>query len=105
MSAWLLKGGDDMRGLFVFVINTFIAAGTAFAQNVPQKADPTDNPAANSAASKPSVPSLDQPQPQGPTGPTNTTSGGAPPSSPQGDTPSGMQPHPQDPKQDVGQKK
>jgi hypothetical protein len=32
-----------------------------------------------------------QPQPQGPTGPINTSSGGAPASSPQGETPPGMQ--------------
>ena len=34
----------------------------------------------------------DQAQPQGPTGPINTTSGGASASSPQGETPAGMQP-------------
>jgi hypothetical protein len=39
-----------------------------------------------------------QPQPQGPTGPTNTTSGGAPASSAQGDTPAGMQAVPQESK-------
>jgi hypothetical protein len=43
-----------------------------------------------------------QPQPQGQTGPTNTTSGGAPASSPQGDSPPGMQP---DPKQNNASKK
>jgi hypothetical protein len=36
-----------------------------------------------------------QSSPQGPTGPINTRSGGAPASSPQGDTPSGMQSAPQ----------
>ena len=36
-----------------------------------------------------------QPSPQGPTGPTNTTTGGAPASSPQGETPAGMQAAPQ----------
>ena len=34
-------------------------------------------------------------QPQGPTGPLNTTSGGAPPESPQGQSPPGMQPAPE----------
>ena len=34
-------------------------------------------------------------QPQGPTGPLNTSSGGAPASSPQGETPPGMQSNPQ----------
>jgi hypothetical protein len=36
-----------------------------------------------------------QSSPQGPTGPIDTTSGGAPASSPQGDTPPGMQAAPQ----------
>jgi hypothetical protein len=36
-----------------------------------------------------------QSSPQGPTGPLNTTSGGAPASSPQGDTPPGMQAAPE----------
>ena len=36
-----------------------------------------------------------QAQPQGSTGPTSTTSGGAPASSPQGETPAGMQAAPQ----------
>jgi hypothetical protein len=94
-----------MRGTLIFAISTFLAGGVAFAQNVPQMADPANNPAANSAATKPAVPSPAQPQPQGPTGPTNTTSGGASPSSPQGDTPAGMQPLPQDPKRGVDRKK
>ena len=94
-----------MRGTLIFVIGTFLAGGSAFGQNVSQTPDPINNPAANSAATKPAVPSPAQPQPQGSTGPTATTSGGAPPSSPQGDTPAGMQPNPQDPKQGVDQKK
>jgi hypothetical protein len=36
-----------------------------------------------------------QPQPQGWTGPTSTSSGGAPPESPQGQSPPGMQPAPE----------
>lgn len=36
-----------------------------------------------------------QQQPQGPTGPLNTTTGGAPASSPQGQTPPGMQAAPE----------
>jgi hypothetical protein len=36
-----------------------------------------------------------QGQPQGPTGPLETSSGGTSPSSPQGDTPPGMQPTPE----------
>jgi len=38
-----------------------------------------------------SINSGSQPSPQGPTGPIETKSGGAPASSPQGDTPAGMQ--------------
>jgi hypothetical protein len=49
------------------------------------------------AQSKPADPQTTHPsegveQPQGKTGPITTKSGGAPPSSPQGDTPAGMQP-------------
>jgi hypothetical protein len=44
-------------------------------------------------------------QPQGPTGPLETTTGGAPASSPQGETPAGMQPMPQEPSQPNSQKK
>lgn len=94
-----------MRGTVIFVTSTLFAAGAAFAQNLPKNGDPSNNPAANSAATNPTAPWPAQPQPQGPTGPTNTTSGGAPASSPQGDTPAGMQSNPQDPKQGIDQKK
>ena len=94
-----------MRHRFSFMVSAMLLGSTAFAQNAPLTADPSNNPAANSAVTKPAVPSPAQPQPQGPTGPTATTSGGTPPSSPQGDTPAGMQSHPQDPKQGVDQKK
>jgi hypothetical protein len=46
-----------------------------------------------------------QVQPQGPTGPLETTTGGAPASSPQGETPAGMQPMPQEPSEPNRQKK
>jgi hypothetical protein len=46
-----------------------------------------------------------QVQPQGPTGPLETTTGGAPASSPQGETPAGMQPMPQEPSEPNSQKK
>jgi hypothetical protein len=42
-----------------------------------------------------------QTQPQGPTGPINTTSGGAPASSPQGESPPGMQSAPEGSSQTV----
>ena len=38
-----------MRSTLIFVMSTFLAGGTAFAQNAPQTADPTNNPAVNSA--------------------------------------------------------
>jgi hypothetical protein len=41
------------------------------------------------------IPNEGQAQPQGPTGPVETKSGGAPASSPEGDTPPGMQVAPQ----------
>ncbi len=92
-----------MRRTLIVVFSTAFI-GAALAQTTPPRSDPTDNPAANSAASKPATPP-DQPQPQGQTGPTNTTSGGAPASSPQGDSPPGMQPNPHDPKQGSAPKK
>ena len=94
-----------MRGTFVLALSTVLVGGVALAQNVPPATDPTNNPAANAAASKPTTAAPAQPQPQGPTGPTNTTSGGAPAGSPQGDTPAGMQPDPNNPNQNVAPKK
>jgi len=96
-----------MRGMLMFIVGTFLAGGVTFAQKATPDAESGKNPAASSAAAKPagSPSAQPQPQPQGPTGPTNTTSGGAPAWSPQGDTPAGMQPHPQDPKQGIGQNK
>jgi hypothetical protein len=88
-----------MRGTLVLALSTVLAGDVALAQN-PPAADATNNPAANAAASKPTTSTPAPPQPQGPTGPTNTTSGGAPAASPQGDTPSGMQPDPGDPNKD-----
>jgi hypothetical protein len=57
------------------------ASTTVFAQSKP--AESSDDPNGNST------------QPQGNTGPINTKSGGAPASSPQGETPPGMQSAPQ----------
>jgi hypothetical protein len=94
-----------MRGILVLVFGTALVGGAALAQNVPPSTDPTNNPAANAAASNPTTAAPAQPQPQGHTGSTATTSGGAPASSPQGDTPPGMQPSPHGPKQDADPKK
>lgn len=55
------------------------AATIAFAQSTAPDRHTEDNPSGNVT------------QAQGTTGPTVTKSGGAPPSSPQGDTPPGMQ--------------
>jgi hypothetical protein len=94
-----------MRGTSMLVLGTVLVGGAAFAQNAPPSSNPTDNPAANAAASDSAPAAPTQPQPQGHPGPTNTTSGGAPASSPQGDTPAGMQPNPRDPNQDGAPKK
>jgi hypothetical protein len=58
------------------------ASTVVFAQSKPAD-PPSNNPSGNVA------------QPQGNTGPINTKSGGAPASSPQGETPPGMQSAPQ----------
>jgi hypothetical protein len=97
-----------MRIVSTVVLIMALAGGTTFAQNPP--AGSTPNNAAGSrdpapAQVAPANPSS-QAQPQGQTGPTTTTSGGAPASSPQGDAPPGMQPHPQGvPEQTVDPKK
>jgi hypothetical protein len=93
-----------MHEALMIVLGTALVGAAALAQNAGPRPDPTHNSAANSAASKPNAGGATQPQPQGRTGPTNTTSGGAPASSPQGDTPSGMQPRPHDPKQGIEKK-
>ena len=80
-----------MRLVSAAVLITAFTIGTVFAQ---------DSPAGSSRPDRASVLAIfanlpNQVQPQGQTGPTHTTTGGAPPSSPQGDTPAGMQSHPQ----------
>ena len=55
-----------------------------------------DKPQSESSTGKTELPAKGQMQPQGPTGPITTgTSGGAPASSPQGETPPGMQSAPE----------
>ena len=91
-----------MKQIFVWTLSIFLFGSAAGAQNTVPPSDATDNPAANKKASEPETRPPAQPQPQGPTGPIDTTSGGAPASSPQGDTPPGMQ---ADPKQNNASKK
>jgi hypothetical protein len=80
-----------MRVVSAAVLITAFTIGTVFAQDPPAGSSrPDPAPVPVTPANPP-----DQVQPQGQTGPTNTTTGGAPPSSPQGDTPAGMQSHPQ----------
>jgi hypothetical protein len=95
-----------MRATLIIVLSTTFIGGAAVGQIMPPNSDLSNNPAANSAAGRPTAGApKQQPQPQGHPGPTNTTTGGAPASSPQGDSPPGMQPHPNDRKQDVAPKK
>ena len=94
-----------MRGPVIAVLGSLLVGGVALAQTSSPTPDPADNPGANSAASDPTKRAPAQPQPQGPTGPIETTTGGTPPSSPQGDTPPGMQPRPGDPARGVEPKK
>jgi hypothetical protein len=96
----------NMRVVSMALLIMAFAGGTTFAQNPPAGSTPNSPPASpDPAPVAPSNPS-NQAQPQGHTGPTTTTTGGAPASSPQGDAPPGMQPHPQGvPEQTVDPKK
>ena len=77
------------------VVFVGMLSAAAMAQTAAQPdATATQTPAGKQQAP---VAKSDQAQPQGPTGPVNTTSGGAPASSPQGETPAGMQPEPKSP--------
>lgn len=93
-----------MREALMALLTIALSMGVAFAQTTSPNSEPNNNPAANAAASK-QAPAPAQPQPQGPTGPTDTKSGGVPASSPQGDSPPGMQADPHNPKQDIAPKK
>jgi hypothetical protein len=87
----------NMRVVSTALLIMAFAGGTAFAQNPPAGSKPNSSAASPDLAPVPVTPANppEQAQPQGRTGPTTTTTGGAPASSPQGDTPPGMQPHPQ----------
>ncbi len=66
-----------------------LSAGVAFAQTTPQS-DPAKD--LSNQSGRTAIPEKkEQGQPQGDPGPLNTKSGGAPASSPQGETPPGMQ--------------
>jgi hypothetical protein len=95
-----------MRVASMVVLIMALAGGTTFAQNPPAGSTPNSSTVSpDPAPVAPANPS-NQAQPQGHTGPTTTTTGGAPASSPQGDAPPGMQPHPQGvPEQTVDPKK
>ena len=69
---------------------TCLAIGSALAlAQVEAPAKPDDSQHSTGRTISPETKGVQQPQ--GPTGPTETTSGGAPPESPQGQTPPGMQ--------------
>ena len=97
-----------MRVVSTALLIMAFGGGTAFAQNPPAGSTPNGSAASPDPAPVPVTPANppNQAQPQGQTGPTTTTTGGAPASSPQGDAPPGMQPHPQGaPEQTVDPKK
>ena len=77
--------------IFVATLSTAAMAQTA------AQPDATATQTPSGKQGQATVGKSDQAQPQGPTGPVSTTSGGAPASSPQGETPPGMQPAPQSP--------
>jgi hypothetical protein len=85
-----------MRALIAVTTSLILTAGLAVAQTTPP--DTKSDPARSTTGRSPSDASTNpgQMQPQGPTGPLNTkSSGGAPASSPQGETPPGMQAAPE----------
>ena len=88
-----------MRQMTVTVcLALLLSSGFAVAQADQTKADQTKaNQIKSNSESSGRTPPEDkgQLQPQGWTGPTHTSSGGAPPESPQGQSPPGMQPAPE----------
>ncbi len=74
----------------IAIIALCLSAGVAFAQTTPQS-DPTRDLSNQSGRTTIPEKKEHQAQPQGNPGPLNTKSGGAPASSPQGETPPGMQ--------------
>ena len=69
------------------------SAGMAWAQTLPENKNADKSEQSTGRTVTPET--KGQLQPQGWTGPINTTTGGSPASSPQGDTPAGMQAAPE----------
>ena len=85
-----------MRQMTVTVcLALLLSCGFAAAQGDQTKADQTKSNSANESSGRTPPEEKGQLQPQGWTGPTHTSSGGAPPESPQGQSPPGMQPAPE----------
>jgi hypothetical protein len=79
---------------FALIVACLVCAN-AFATGLAQADDPpADKPESRTGRTQ-TPETKGQKQPQGWTGPTNTGVGGAPASSPQGQTPPGMQPAPE----------
>lgn len=83
-----------MRRLFILLcLVTPISVASA---ETPAANEPADTRHSQESTGKTVLPDKGQVQPQGPTGPITTgSSGGAPASSPQGETPPGMQSAPE----------
>jgi hypothetical protein len=75
----------------IAIIALCLGTGVAFAQTTPPPTKDAPNATGRTIIPEKNV----QSQPQGNTGPLNTGSGGAPASSPQGETPPGMQSAPE----------
>jgi hypothetical protein len=80
-----------IRLLPLIAAGLLVAMSTSFAQTPAQpKEAQSPHTGCNQKKISPAE-AQGQAQPQGETGPISTTSGGAPPTNPQGDTPAGMQ--------------
>jgi len=88
----MVKGDSTMR---LAIIVACLVCASAFA-TAPARADdpPADKPESSTGRTQ-TPETKGQKQPQGWTGPTSTGAGGAPASSPQGQTPPGMQSAPE----------
>jgi len=75
----------------IAIIALCLSTGVAFAQTTPPPTKDFPNTTGRTVIPE----KKEQGQPQGNPGPLNTTSGGAPASSPQGETPPGMQSAPE----------
>jgi hypothetical protein len=79
--------------LILAVLCVATCTSMASAQTQSEEKQPGDAPHSTGRTVSPA--DKGQPQPQGWTGPINTGRGGAPPESPQGQSPPGMQPAPE----------